>query len=92
MERIRDLFDPSQDNLQIHEDKSAGIHIAGSTSNIVSSAKEALEHLTKGMLGRATGSTKMNAESSRSHSVVIVQVLPRKLSAVMRGLFFCETV
>lgn len=60
--------------LEIREDIMKGIHIPNLTEIPVESANDVLEILIKGSLGRATGSTNMNAQSSRSHSVFTINI------------------
>jgi kinesin family protein 5 len=35
MEKIRDLLDPSKDNLKIHEDRNKGVYIGDLTENYI---------------------------------------------------------
>lgn len=74
MERIRDLLNPSNDNLPIHEEKSRGVYVKGLLEIYVSSVQEVYEVMRRGGSARAVASTSMNAESSRSHSIFVVQV------------------
>ncbi|GLT97693.1 hypothetical protein SLE2022_152460 [Rubroshorea leprosula] len=68
-EQITDLLDPNQKNLQIREDVKSGVYVENLTEEYVSSMKDVTRLLTKGLSNRRTGSTTINAESSRSHSV-----------------------
>jgi kinesin family protein 5 len=70
MEHIRDLLDPSKQNLAIREDKETGIWIEDCTETYVSSEDEVFKVLAAGQSNRAVSATKMNAGSSRSHSIV----------------------
>jgi kinesin family protein 5 len=74
MEKIRDLLNPSNDNLQIHEDKSRGIYVKGLTEEYVVSANEVFQVMRQGSRIRAVGATNMNQESSRSHSMFMIVV------------------
>ncbi|KAM3752768.1 hypothetical protein ACB098_03G044000 [Castanea mollissima] len=60
MEKIRDLFDLSKDNIQIKESKIQGILLSGATE--------------AGVANRAVGETQMNMASSRSHCIYIFTV------------------
>lgn len=51
-----------------------GIHIPALTEVPVRSATEVLNNLTRGSSGRMTGSTAMNAQSSRSHAIFTVNI------------------
>ncbi|XP_042006939.1 kinesin-like protein KIN-1 [Salvia splendens] len=71
MERVRDLFDRSKDNLQIKENKMQGIFVNGVTEISISDSAEALRTLSTGIANRAVGETQMNIASSRSHCIYI---------------------
>lgn len=73
MEKIRDLMRPSG-NLKIAEDRNRGVYIQGLTEEYVVSAKEVMSLLNTGCGNREVGSTLMNEESSRSHSIFLVTV------------------
>ncbi|PVU90959.1 hypothetical protein BB559_004360 [Furculomyces boomerangus] len=75
MERIRDLLNPVQDNLHVHEDKINGVHVKGLMEVFVSSIEEVYNTMTEGSKYRVTAQTNMNAESSRSHSIfqIVIQ-------------------
>ncbi|GLT49527.1 hypothetical protein SLA2020_230790 [Shorea laevis] len=68
-EQITDLLDPNQKNLQIREDVRSGVYVENLTEEYVSTMKDVTRLLTKGLSNRRTGSTTINAESSRSHCV-----------------------
>ncbi|KAK1370617.1 Kinesin-1-like protein PSS1 [Heracleum sosnowskyi] len=74
MERIRDLFDLSKDNIQIKEHKVLGIILQGVTEITLVNPEEALESLSNGISSRAVGETQMNMASSRSHCVYVFTV------------------
>ncbi|XP_011088437.1 kinesin-like protein KIN-1 isoform X2 [Sesamum indicum] len=71
LERVRDLFDLSKDNLQIKESKVHGIFVSGVTEISISDSAEALRSLSSGIANRAVGETQMNMASSRSHCIYI---------------------
>ncbi|KAL3838504.1 hypothetical protein ACJIZ3_023095 [Penstemon smallii] len=71
MERVRDLFDLSKDNLQIKENKVQGIYVSGVTEICVTDSAEALRSLSRGIANKAVGETQMNMASSRSHCMYI---------------------
>lgn len=60
--------------LDIREDSRGSIVIPGLTEITANSATEALLYLSKGSQGRATSSTNMNAQSSRSHAIFTVSI------------------
>ncbi|OLY81711.1 Kinesin heavy chain [Smittium mucronatum] len=74
MERIRDLLNPANDNLPIHEDKSRGVHIKGVLEIFVSDVEEIYETMKQGAKSRVVAHTNMNAESSRSHSIFQITI------------------
>eukprot|EP00891_Asterochloris_glomerata_P002689 jgi/Astpho2/2689/gw1.00050.167.1_t len=73
-EKIRDLLDCSNSNLQVKQDPCRGITVAGATEVPISSQAEAMRVLQHGIANRAVASTAMNAESSRSHCIVTLAV------------------
>ena len=74
MERIRDLLNPQNDNLPIHEDKARGVYVKDLLEIYVSSVEDVYEVMKRGSNARATASTTMNAESSRSHSIFVITI------------------
>ncbi|KAL8172233.1 hypothetical protein V2J09_024037 [Rumex salicifolius] len=89
-EQVTDLLDPSQKNLQIREDVKSGVYVDNLTEEYVSSLKDVKLLLSKGMSNRRTGSTSINAESSRSHSVFTC-VVESRCKIVSDGLSSCKT-
>ena len=80
-EELKDLFDPSipKEKLKIAEHKLYGIHVSGATKVLVGSFEEVMAHLLAGEKARHYGVTKMNARSSRSHTILqlIISSRPR---------------
>ncbi|KAJ2403197.1 hypothetical protein GGI23_000126 [Coemansia sp. RSA 2559] len=74
MERIRDLLNPDEANLPIHEDKANGVYVKGLMEVFVSSIDEVYQVMRQGAKNRVVGSTNMNAESSRSHSIFQISI------------------
>ncbi|OMJ09198.1 Kinesin heavy chain [Smittium culicis] len=74
MEKIRDLLDPTKKRLQVHEDKINGVHVKGLTGIFVSSVDEVYDAMKSGGKSRAVAHTNMNAESSRSHSILQISI------------------
>ncbi|KAJ7978021.1 Kinesin-like protein [Quillaja saponaria] len=74
MEKVRDLFDLSKDNIQIKESKLQGIILPRVTEITVLDPAEALQSLSSGIANRAVGETQMNMASSRSHCVYIFTI------------------
>jgi kinesin family protein 5 len=79
MERIKDLLEPSKDNLKVHEEKGKGVYVADVTETYVAEEMEVFEIMKIGNKNRAISATNMNAESSRSHSIFILTVTQNNL-------------
>ena len=71
-EVISDLLKPERSNLAIREDKKKGVFVEGLSEWVVRSPQEIYGLMERGGAMRATGSTKMNELSSRSHAVFII--------------------
>lgn len=79
-EKIRDLLDPKKTNLKIHENKQQGVYVKDMTESYVGTEDEVYAILKIGNENRAIGVTNMNKQSSRSHSVFILQVEQKNLT------------
>ena len=66
-------------NIKIHEDENGSIYTIGSTSIAVKSPENTLQCLQKGALSRQTGSTNMNAQSSRSHAIFTIFIKQQRV-------------
>ncbi len=73
-ERIRDLLDPTKDNLSVHQEKGKGIYVRDVTETYVGNESEVYQVMRLGTSNRSIAATNMNAESSRSHSIFILTV------------------
>jgi len=67
-------------DLEIHEDQSGNVFVKDLSMVPVSSAAEVMHMIESGLRLRATHETKMNAVSSRSHTVFTITVLQRERS------------
>ncbi|KAL1217265.1 Kinesin-like protein KIN-4A [Cardamine amara subsp. amara] len=65
---------PGKPPIQIRETSNGVITLAGSTEVSVSTLKEMAACLDQGSVSRATGSTNMNNQSSRSHAIFTITV------------------
>ncbi|XP_071712152.1 kinesin-like protein KIN-4A [Rutidosis leptorrhynchoides] len=65
---------PGKPPIQIRENSNGVITLAGSTECSVQTLKEMSDCLEHGSLSRATGSTNMNNQSSRSHAIFTITV------------------
>lgn len=79
MERIRDLMAPQNDNLPVHEEKNRGVYVKGLLEIYVSSVQEVYEVMRRGGNARAVAATNMNQESSRSHSIFVVNITQKNV-------------
>jgi len=78
LERVKDLFNPIENNMKVKQDSEGSIYIEGITEQHCASTEEVLAAMERGFMNRATSSTKQNAESSRSHCVTIVKTTCHK--------------
>ena len=74
LEKIRDLLNPIKDNLEIRESRYRGLWIDEVTEIFVGSFDEAIKVIRKGEQNRTVAATAMNAHSSRSHSVLTINL------------------
>jgi kinesin family protein 5 len=74
MEKLKDLLEPDNLTLAIHEDKARGVYIAGLTEEYVSSPEEVYALMKLGQGNREVGATLMNEGSSRSHSLFLMTI------------------
>jgi len=78
-ERIKDLLDPTKDNLGVHQEKGKGIYVRDVTETYVTNESEVYQVMRLGTSNRSIAATNMNAESSRSHSIFILTVTQSNL-------------
>lgn len=60
---------PKLAQLSVREDLKKGVYVENLCEEASNSSEEAIDLLIRGASSRHVGSTKMNADSSRSHSV-----------------------
>lgn len=72
-EKIRDLLNPTDTDLVVREDK-AGRTFVNAQEIPVESFEHCIALLERGQAARQVGETKMNARSSRSHTVFSLQI------------------
>ncbi|KAL5108371.1 Kinesin-like protein KIF21B [Taenia crassiceps] len=77
-EELRDLLTPRKNPVKIQEKVGGGIYLCGATSVRINSVFDALHLIRAGGESRSTGSTKMNAHSSRSHAILTLHISQRK--------------
>ncbi|KAL0432658.1 UNVERIFIED_CONTAM: Kinesin-like protein KIN-4C [Sesamum latifolium] len=89
-EEVFDLLDqrttgPARAPIQIRERVSGGITLAGVTEAEVRTKEEMASYLLQGSFARATGSTNMNSQSSRSHAIFTISMEQRRISNNLAG-------
>ncbi|KAK4434246.1 Kinesin-like protein KIN-4C [Sesamum alatum] len=89
-EEVFDLLDqrttgPARVPIQIRERVSGGITLAGVTEAEVRTKEEMASYLLQGSLSRATASTNMNSQSSRSHAIFTISMEQRRVSNNFSG-------
>ena len=65
-----DLLEPDSVNLHIREDIKKGVYVEGLSEEVVSCSDDLVSLILRGSKNRHVGSTSMNKDSSRSHSVL----------------------
>ena len=73
LDGISDLLQPSAP-VELREDPREGVYVSGAKWATVTTTEEAMAELHRGNSNRATACTKMNADSSRSHAVLILRI------------------
>ncbi|XP_052190955.1 kinesin-like protein KIN-4C isoform X2 [Diospyros lotus] len=71
--------------IQIRETSNGGITLAGVTEAEVRTKEEMTSYLLRGSLSRATGSTNMNSQSSRSHAIFTISMEQKKIASYPTG-------
>ena len=79
-EQVMDLLDANSSNLLIREDIKKGVYVEGLIEEPISCVRDMLSLITRGARNRHVGATKMNRESSRSHSVLTTQIESKTMS------------
>lgn len=75
-EAVDDLIEPNKQNLKVfgQKGKGKGVFIKGIAERYVCDEQEVFQIMKAGNKNRITASTKMNKESSRSHSLFILTI------------------
>ncbi|GFR42885.1 hypothetical protein Agub_g3877, partial [Astrephomene gubernaculifera] len=73
-EVVSDLLKPERSPLAIREDRRKGVYVEGLSEWVVRSPAEVYQLMQRGQALRATGATKLNEVSSRSHAVCVIIV------------------
>jgi len=79
-EQIIDLLEPASVNLHVREDIKKGVYVEGLVEEIINSHRDMVLLIARGTKNRHVGSTSMNRESSRSHSVLTTIIESKSMS------------
>ncbi|KAL6960207.1 hypothetical protein U1Q18_045834 [Sarracenia purpurea var. burkii] len=79
---------PARAPIQIRETLNGGITLAGVTEAEVRTKEEMASFLLRGSLSRATGSTNMNSQSSRSHAIFTISMEQKKIASCATGAIY----
>ncbi|VDL93722.1 unnamed protein product [Schistocephalus solidus] len=83
-EELHDLLTPKKNIVKVQEKSGGGIYLSGATTVTLHSA---LSVLRSGGYSRSTASTKMNAQSSRSHAILTLLVNQKKKDELISSKF-----
>ena len=73
LDGISDLLQPNAP-VELREDPKEGVYVSGAKWANCTTTQDAIATLQKGNANRTTAATKMNADSSRSHAVLMLKV------------------
>lgn len=73
--------------LEIKEHQVLGIYIKGLKEQVVTTNAQVIDLMAQGQLARTVGSTQMNAESSRSHSIFVIKIHQKDKTDESRNVF-----
>ena len=86
-----DLIWPGASLDLVAADEDSGVTVVGAAEVPVRSAAEAMEVVKRGAVNRRVAETKMNRESSRSHSVLVLMIAKQDGDAIrFSQLFVCD--
>ena len=91
-EEIKDLLNPSDRKLKIHEHPKHGIYVEDLCELVVRDSKDLLKLIYQGNAVRRVAATKMNEESSRSHSVFTIKIEQQTVTELAGGVTREQTV
>ncbi|KAI7902099.1 P-loop containing nucleoside triphosphate hydrolase protein [Cokeromyces recurvatus] len=85
-ETIKDLLNPSNDNLKIQQDKIRGVYVTPLTEEVVTCAEDVMRIIERGEANRHISSTDYNLHSSRSHTLFQMIIESRERSNTSTSL------
>lgn len=74
-ETLYDLLDSTKQNLKIKENPQKGIYIYGLTELVIDSQEDLLDLINLGYQTKRTRETRLNEYSSRSHTILGLEIL-----------------
>lgn len=83
-ERVQDLLFPTDAGLKIRETPQGGVYIEDLTAEYCSEPEDILALIEAGTANRIVASTDMNETSSRSHSIMVIEVSQKLRDTSMR--------
>ena len=81
-EVISDLASNKPTTLRIHEDAARGVYVGGVSEEVVTTAEQVLQFMELGESRRHVSSTRMNDQSSRSHTLFRIMIESRVRAGV----------
>ncbi|XP_078680179.1 kinesin-like protein KIF22 [Branchiostoma floridae x Branchiostoma belcheri] len=85
-EKVHDLLETKNRDLQIREDRDRNILIPGLSEKIITDFQQFEKHFVPASQNRTTASTKLNSRSSRSHSILLLKVVKTQQVSPFRQL------
>jgi len=82
-EELRDLLCPSKASLSIQEDRRGNVQITNLTERVAGSIAELMEVIQLAEENRTVGSTAMNEQSSRSHTIFRITYVKKEATNVV---------
>ena len=89
-EKVYDLLDPKDADLQIREDQNHNIVIPGLKEVMVHSFAEFEANFASALMNRSSAPTKLNVRSSRSHAVLTIKVRSQLFDVNFMISLFCH--
>ncbi|CAK4773757.1 unnamed protein product [Aphanomyces euteiches] len=81
MEQINDLLHPASKNLKVRENTDKGVYVDDLLAVRAPTKDQMLKLVERGNTNRVVGSTRMNNDSSRSHTVLMIQMVQQDVVA-----------
>lgn len=85
-EKLRDLLDPSEKKLKVYATKKQGVFVKNLQTVLCESYDDILQLLKDGKKLRIVASTKMNAQSSRSHAIFTIHYEEKRVEGTKKKI------